>query len=234
MTVTSMVDTLIIRLGSVSEKPLSRANILSYLNTAQLRFLTLINRNLVGVLDQTDSDLSLTDNGSIIPSSYDITGLTKTPYGGPGGIDVIRINNGGNYMSRISFDEYQDHINGRATSASGYVYYVRGDKLYFVGYDGKIDIDYMRKPDTLVESGASSGETVTCEMNEVYHEIIMDIAEAEGWRTLWDRAKEQEATSRATSWITHYNSQFLPTETRNSYEYSAPDIGFTSNTAFKP
>lgn len=199
MTVAEMLSLLKLRLGIEDGNPFSDANLYLFLNNAQNKVIDNANKNLISNLQEISEDESL-----VASTYFPVTQLEEAPYGGVSSLTVQRADND-KYFQRISYEEYMDHINGVDVIRTHVpVFYIQKDRIYPVGYTGDLNLYYIREPNTMTES-------VECELSDTLHPVVMDFAEAEAWRTIWEGDKEQVALARAYGELQRLNEKFPTT-----------------------
>jgi len=172
-------------------------HILPALNSAQEEFVMKIlafsgqNKKIFNVL----TELQTTTTQSVSTTGYALSGLDTTAAFARNGLitasatldsvtrwcqimDVSELN-----MQRNRYDQGNDERP---------LCYIYGEKFYIKVSTGSYPVStviyYIREPKTLVASGASGYQTATCELNNMYHRLIAEIAAANCWRMLGDES----------------------------------------------
>ncbi len=189
------------------------------LNRAQDQVIRYMNSNLYPDLLEVDTGIALsTDTG--YPSrlqkyfkaylldetkSPTVAGdLSKEPFDGPNGIIAIR-EASDDFHTKVSFDMVQDHVNGNAEFSTFYPsYFIQGNKVFVYPGSSNVDVWYMRQP-TAIASGSTQLE------NDVLHDLIVDYAEAELWRTNSNYEKYKECIERVSSSMQRMNEKYPST-----------------------
>ena len=105
-----------------------------------------------------------------------------------------------------------DWSNGSvAMSYHNPLYWIRGDNIY-ISQNDAIDVYYLKKPID-VANGTDS------EFNDIFHDAILELAEAECWRTVREFERQNDAESRALSMIALHNEN---TPAMDHYAGSVP------------
>jgi len=175
-----------------------------YLNRAQDKLIHLLNNHLLTDLQVVETDISLTTDSDmeshftryITPSS---TGdLTSDPFGGALGVIGIRSNNS-NYFRKISYEMVQDFTTGlTAFNTTEPVYFIYKNRMYLYNTTANVDVYYIKEP-------AQMGASTECDLNGVFHDALLELAEAELWRTSNTQDRKSEAEQRAFGMISQYN-----------------------------
>ena len=183
-----------------------------YLNRAQDKVIQALNPHLLtdlhvlktGISMSTDTNVDTHFKSYFIPYKNDtITGgvLTSDPFGGPLGILGIRINNS-NFIRKISFDMAKDFSTGLVSfSGTEPVYFIFQNRIYIYNNTANVDCYYIKTPATLT----TSSPAVNCELNDIFHDAILEFAEAELWRTANQPDRMNNALTRGYEYLAKYN-----------------------------
>jgi len=175
-----------------------------YLNRAQARLMRLVPYHNFTELHVLKTGVTLsTDNDVDSHFKYYFTptlagDLDSDPYGGAVGILGIRVNNG-SFTKKISFEIAKDFTTGLVGfSGTDPVYFIFKGRVYIYNTSTTVDVYYMKEP-------AQMGASQECELNSVYHDAILEFAEAELWRTVNNRDRMATAEAKAYEYIAQYN-----------------------------
>lgn len=178
-----------------------------YLNRAQDKVIQALNPHLLtdlhvlktGISMSTDNDVDTHFKSYFTPT---VTGdLASEPFGGPLGILGIRINDS-NFIRKVSFDMVKDFTTGYVSfSGTEPVYFVFKGRIYIYNNTANVDCYYLKEPDELT----TSSPAVNCELNAIFHDAILEFAEAELWRLSNQPDRMNSALTRAYEYIGRYN-----------------------------
>ena len=212
MTTANMITLLGVRLEDPSKDLFTDATLYLMINTAQRKLMQLLNANAL-----TDFQVVNTNKTNSLDSDLDerfvaLSSLDPAPFGGVHGIQGIKKNNSDTWYTKISFHQYMDWSNGSvAMSYHNPLYWIRGDNIY-ISQNDAIDVYYLKKPID-VANGTDS------EFNDIFHDAILELAEAECWRTVREFERQNDAESRALSMIALHNEN---TPAMDHYSGSVP------------
>ena len=212
MTTANMITLLGVRLEDPSKDLFTDATLYLMINTAQRKLMQLLNANAL-----TDFQVVDINNANSLDSDLDerfvaLSSLSPAPFGGVHGIQGIKKNNSDTWYTKISFHQYMDWSNGSvAMSYHNPLYWIRGDNIY-ISQNDAIDVYYLKKPID-VANGTDS------EFNDIFHDAILELAEAECWRTVREFERQNDAESRALSMIALHNEN---TPAMDHYSGSVP------------
>ena len=212
MTTANMITLLGVRLEDPSKDLFTDATLYLMINTAQRKLMQLLNANAL-----TDFQVVDTNNTNSLDSDLDerfvaLSSLSPAPFGGVHGIQGIKKNNSDTWYTKISFHQYMDWSNGSvAMSYHNPLYWIRGNNIYLSQNDA-IDVYYLKNP-TDVASDTNS------DFNDIFHDAILELAEAECWRTVREFERQNDAESRALSMIALHNEN---TPAMDHYAGSVP------------
>jgi len=126
-------------------------------------------------------------------------GLVGVPFGGPMGIMGLR-QPGSNFIRKVSWDMIKDSVTGYTSFTSTEpVYFVFKNRLYIYNHTGSVDVYYMRQPTAMEEE-------VDSDLNSIFHDALVEMAEAELWRTVNDETRMATAQTRGMAMISQHNS----------------------------
>lgn len=203
MTNNEMLTLLGTRLEDPSGDLFTNTTKLLLLNVAQDKVIQLLNHNALIDLHHVRSNVanehdSVLDERFIDITSSVFTGV-NTPFGGIHGIQAIKRTNSHVFYSKISFEQYTDWSNGSVSiSFQSPVYWYRANRVYISDNDA-LDIFYIKKPTAIAANDNIS------DLNAIYHDAILEFAEAECWRTVNQQSRQADAQNRAIAMITSYN-----------------------------
>ena len=212
MTTANMITLLGVRLEDPSKDLFTDATLYLMINTAQRKLMQLLNANAL-----TDFQVVDTNNTNSLDSNLDerfvaLSDLSPAPFGGVHGIQGIKKNNSDTWYTKISFHQYMDWSNGSvAMSYHNPLYWIRGDNIY-ISQNDAIDVYYLKNP-TDVANGTNS------DFNDIFHDAILELAEAECWRTVREFERQNDAESRGLSMIALHNEN---TPAMDHYAGSVP------------
>ena len=199
MTVSEMLTTLGIELADPNEYQFTSTIKLSLLNLAQdeiISELSVIGAEKLWSLQYsqtfqvTSSGYALSNFGDyqMLENGYIYSELTT------GSIPIRRITD----IGILSNYFYQG-------SDAMPICYLMADKYYLkvATYPQNVTLTYLRKAKKMVASAASGYQTTTCELNPIYHPLILARAKIKGWLALNDGqqvglAKEEEKDLKAS------------------------------------
>ena len=177
-----------------------------YLNRAQDKVIQALNPHLLtdlhvlvtGISMRTDNDVDAHFKSYFIPTQAQ--DLASDPFGGPLGILGIRINDS-NFIRKVSFDMVKDFSTGLVSfSGTEPVYFVFKGRIYIYNNTANVDCYYIKTPAVLASSPAQN-----CELNAIFHDAILEFAEAELWRTVNNQERMNTALTRGFEYIGRYN-----------------------------
>ena len=177
-----------------------------YLNRAQDKVIQALNPHLLtdlhvlvtGISMITDNDVDTHFKSYFIPTQAGA--LASDPFGGPLGILGIRINDS-NFIRKVSFDMVKDFSTGYVSfNGTEPVYFVCKGRIYIYNNTANVDCYYIKTPAVLASSPAQN-----CELNAIFHDAILEFAEAELWRTVNNQERMNTALSRGYEYIGKYN-----------------------------
>ena len=147
---------------------------------------------------RTDNDVDTHFKSYFIPTQAQ--DLASDPFGGPLGILGIRINDS-NFIRKVSFAMVKDFSTGYVSfNGTEPVYFVFKGRIYIYNNTANVDCYYIKTPAVLASSPASN-----CELNAIFHDAILEFAEAELWRTVNNQERMNTALSRGFEYIGRYN-----------------------------
>lgn len=177
-----------------------------YLNRAQDKVIQALNPHLLtdlhviktGISMSTDNDVDTHFKSYFIPTLAGA--LDSEPFGGPLGILGIRINDS-NFIRKVSFDMVKDFSTGYVSfNGTEPVYFVFQGRIYIYNNTANVDCYYLKEPTAMASSPASN-----CELNAIFHDAILEFAEAELWRLSNQPDRMNSALSRGYEFISRYN-----------------------------
>ena len=154
---------------------------LRYLNRAQDRLIQSLNRHLLndlhviktGISMSTDNDVDTFLKSFFIPTQAGA--LDSDPFGGPLGILGIRIANS-DFIRNVSFEIVKDFSTGYVSfSSTEPVYFIFKNRIYIYNNSANVDCYYIKTPTALAGNNTS-------DLNAIFHDAILEFAEAELWR----------------------------------------------------
>jgi len=175
-----------------------------YLNRAQDKVIQALNPHLLtdlhvlvtGISMITDNDVDTHFKSYFIPTQAGA--LASDPFGGPLGILGIRIASS-NFIRKISFDMAKDFTTGYVSfSGTEPVYFIFKGRIYIYNNTANVDCYYIKEP-TALTSGS------TGDLNAIFHDAILEFAEAELWRTVNNRDRMATAQAMGYEYIAKYN-----------------------------
>jgi len=205
MTTATMLTVLGDRLEDTAGDLYSDTVKLRYLNIAQDKLIQLLNPHLLTELQVIKTNISLlTDNdvdshfkSYFIPNS---STLNSSPFGGALGVIGIRVSND-MFIRKISFDMAKDFSTGYVGfSATEPVYFVFKNRIYIYNTTANVDCYFIKEPTAL-----SSATDNISDLNAIFHDALVELAEAELWRLSNNQARKQDAEQRAYGIIGKYN-----------------------------
>ena len=147
---------------------------------------------------RTDNDVDAHFKSYFIPTQAQ--DLASDPFGGPLGILGVRIASS-NFIRKISFDMAKDFSTGLVSfSGTEPVYFIFKGRIYIYNNTANVDCYYIKTPAVLASSPAQN-----CELNAIFHDAILEFAEAELWRTVNNQERMNTALSRGFEYIGRYN-----------------------------
>jgi len=172
------------------------------LNRAQDKMIQYLNQNALSDLHSAQINISNTEDTDMDERYFTVDSSTFTtdgvPFGGVHGIQAIKRNNSTTWYTKISFEQFQDWNNGTVSIGFGKpVYWVRGNKVYLSENDS-VDVYYLKKPNEM-------GVSTECSLNAVFHDALVELAEAECWRTVREFDRQNDAEQRAFAMIGSHN-----------------------------
>lgn len=183
-----------------------------YLNRAQDKVIQALNPHLLtdlhviktGISMSTDNDVDTHFKSYFVPTeasgSPSVGDLDSNPFGGPLGILGIRINDS-NFIRKVSFDMVKDFSTGYVSfNGTEPVYFVFKGRIYIYNNTANVDCYYLKEPTVLASSPASN-----CELNAIFHDAILEFAEAELWRLSNQPDRMNSALARGYEFIGRYN-----------------------------
>ena len=177
-----------------------------YLNRAQDKLIQALNPHLLtdlhvlvtGISMRTDNDVDTHFKSYFIPTQAQ--DLASDPFGGPLGILGVRIASS-NFIRKISFDMAKDFSTGLVSfRGTEPVYFIFKGRIYIYNNTANVDCYYIKTPAVLASSPAQN-----CELNAIFHDAILEFAEAELWRTVNNQERMNTALSRGFEYIGRYN-----------------------------
>ena len=203
MTTATMLTVLGDRLEDTAGDLYSDTVKLRYLNIAQDKLIQLLNPHLLTELQVIKTNISLSTDNDVdshfksyfIPNS---STLDSSPFGGALGVIGIRVSND-MFIRKISFDMAKDFSTGYVGfSATEPVYFVFKNRIYIYNTTANVDCYFMKEPNTLASDANS-------DLNAIFHDALVELAEAELWRLSNNQARKQDAEQRAYGIIGKYN-----------------------------
>ena len=204
MTITDMKTILGDRMEDSAGDLFSDTIKLRYLNRAQDKVIQALNPHLLtdlhvlvtGISMRTDNDVDTHFKSYFIPTQAQ--DLASDPFGGPLGILGIRINDS-NFIRKISFDMAKDFTTGYVSfNGTEPVYFIFKGRAYIYNNTANVDCYYIKTPAQLADSQE-------CELNAIFHDAILEFAEAELWRLSNKPERMNSALARAYEYIGRYN-----------------------------
>lgn len=200
MTTANMITLLGVRLEDPSKDLFTDATLYLMINTAQRKLMQILNHNALNDFQVVDTNNTNTLDSDLNERYVDISSIASSspPFGGVHGIQGIKKNGSDSWYTKISFHQYMDWSNGSVSvSRHNPLYWIRGTRIY-ISENDSIDIYYIKQP-TEVASGVDS------DFNDVFHDAILELAEAECWRTIREFDRQNDAESRALSMVALHN-----------------------------
>ena len=203
MTTATMLTVLGDRLEDTAGDLYSDTVKLRYLNIAQDKLIQLLNPHLLTELQVIKTNISLSTDNDVdshfksyfVPNS---STLDSSPFGGALGVIGIRVSND-MFIRKISFDMAKDFSTGYVGfSATEPVYFVFKNRIYIYNTTANVDCYFMKEPNTLASDANS-------DLNAIFHDALVELAEAELWRLSNNQARKQDAEQRAYGIIGKYN-----------------------------
>lgn len=198
-----MLSLLGIRLEDPSGDLFTNTTKLLLLNVAQNKVIQLLNHNALMDLHHVESNVSNALDSILNERYINIAASPFTggdaPFGGIHSIQAIKRTNSSVFYSKISFEQYTDWSNGSVSiSFQSPVYWYRGNNVYISDNDA-LDVFYIKKPTAIV------ADTNSSDLNAIFHDAILEFAEAECWRTVNQPNRQADAQNRAIAMITSNN-----------------------------
>jgi len=203
MTTATMLTVLGDRLEDTSGDLYNDTLKLRYLNIAQDKLIQLLNPHLLSDLQTLKVNISLSTDTEVdthfkryfIPNSAT---LDSTPFGGALGVIGIRVVNN-QFVRKISFDMVKDFTTGYVGfSSTEPVYFIFKNRIYIYNTTANVDCYFIKEP-TALASGVNS------DLNAIFHDALVELAEAELWRLSNNQARKQDAEQRAYGILGKYN-----------------------------
>jgi hypothetical protein len=205
MTVSEMLTILGDRMEDTSGNLFSTTVKERYLNRAQDKLIQLLNPHLLTDLHVLKTGVTLTADTDVDTHfKYYFTptnagDLDSDPFGGSLGVMGIRVVNS-NFVRKISFDMAKDFTTGLVGfSNTEPVYFIFKGRVYIYNTTANVDVYYVKQPSVM-----ASGVT-ECDLNAVYHDALLELAELELWRTVNNRERMATAQANAYEYIGKYN-----------------------------
>lgn len=176
-----------------------------YLNRAQDKVIQALNPHLLtdlhvvktAITMSTDTDVDTHFKSYFSPT---VSTLPSNPLGGPLGIMGIRITKS-NFIRKVSFDMAKDFSTGYVTfSATEPVYFILKNRVYIFNNTANVDCYYVREPSVI-----ASSPNQNCDLNAIFHDAILEFAEAELWRTVNNRDRMATAQAMGYEYLAKYN-----------------------------
>mgnify|MGYP003148424467 CR=1 FL=1 len=205
MTTAEMLTVLGDRLEDTSGDLFSDTVKLRYLNIAQDKLIQLLNPHLLTDLQVIKKNITLSTDNDVDTHfkrffAPDNSTLDSTPFGGVLGVLGIRVVDS-NFIRKISFDMAKDFTTGYyAFSATEPVYFAFKNRIYIYNVSANVDCYFIKEPTALATS-----PTANSDLNAIFHDALVELAEAELWRLSNNQARKQDAEQRAYGMIGKYN-----------------------------
>ena len=177
---------------------------LRYLNRAQDRLIQSLNRHLLtdlhvlvtGISMRTDNDVDTFFKSYFIPTQDQ--DLASDPFGGPLGILGVRIANS-EFIRKVSFEIVKDFSTGYVSfSSTEPVYFIFKNRIYIYNNSANVDCYYIKTPTALAGGNTS-------DLNAIFHDAILEFAEAELWRLSDKPDRMNTAMNRGFEFVARYN-----------------------------
>lgn len=177
---------------------------LRYLNRAQDRLIQSLNRHLLtdlhvlvtGISMRTDNDVDTFFKSYFIPTQAQ--DLASDPFGGPLGILGVRIANS-EFIRKVSFEIVKDFSTGYISfSSTEPVYFIFKNRIYIYNNSANVDCYYIKTPTALAVDNTS-------DLNALFHDAILEFAEAELWRLSDKPDRMNTAMNRGFEFVARYN-----------------------------
>tara|TARA_R110000744_G_scaffold380512_1_gene501590 strand:+ start:15101 stop:15835 length:735 start_codon:yes stop_codon:yes gene_type:complete len=203
MTTATMLTVLGDRLEDASGDLYNDTLKLRYLNIAQDKLIQLLNPHLLSDLQTLKVNISLSTDTEVdthfkryfVP---DNSTLGAVPFGGALGVIGIRVVNN-QFVRKISFDMAKDFTTGYVGfSSTEPVYFIFKNRIYIYNTTANVDCYFIKEPTTLASDANS-------DLNAIFHDALVELAEAELWRLSNNQARKQDAEQRAYSILGKYN-----------------------------
>lgn len=178
---------------------------LRYLNIAQDKLIQLLNPHLLSDLQTLKVNISLSTDTEVDThfKSYFVPNnstLGAVPFGGALGVIGIRVSND-MFIRKISFDMAKDFSTGYVGfSATEPVYFVFKNRIYIYNTTANVDCYFIQEPTALSDATDNISD-----LNAIFHDALVELAEAELWRLSNNQARKQDAEQRAYGIIGKYN-----------------------------
>ncbi len=179
-----------------------------YLNRAQDKVIQSLHPHLLTDLQVIKTDITMSTDTDVDShfSSYFIPtqagALDSDPFGGPLGILGIRIKNS-TFIRKVSFDMVKDFSTGYvAFNGTEPVYFIFKNRIYIYNNTAKVDCYYMKTPAVL---NSTASPAIDSDLNAIFHDAILEFAEAELWRTVNKQDRMNNALTRAYEYLGKYN-----------------------------
>ena len=176
------------------------------LNRAQDKLIQYSNRNALSDLHGAQINISNAQDTDMDERYFTVDAGTfatdGVPFGGVHGIQAIKRTSSSTWYTKISFEQYQDWNNGTVSISFGKpVFWVRGNKIYLSENDS-VDVYYLKKPAVM---DTVPSPDVECDLNAIFHDALVELAEAECWRTVREFKRQDDAEKRAFAMIGTHN-----------------------------
>lgn len=178
---------------------------LRYLNIAQDKLIQLLNPHLLSDLQTLQVNISLSTDTEVdthfkryfVP---DNSTLGAVAFGGALGVIGIRVVNN-QFVRKISFDMAKDFTTGYVGfSSTEPVYFVFKNRIYIYNTTANVDCYFIKEPTALSDATDNISD-----LNAIFHDALVELAEAELWRLSNNQARKQDAEQRAYGIIGKYN-----------------------------
>ncbi len=205
MTTATMLTVLGDRLEDTSGDLYNDTLKLRYLNIAQDKLIQLLNPHLLSDLQTLKVNISLSTDTEVdthfkryfIPNSAT---LDSTPFGGALGVIGIRVVNN-QFVRKISFDMAKDFTTGYVGfSSTEPVYFIFKNRIYIYNTTANVDCYFIKEPTALSDATDNISD-----LNAIFHDALVELAEAELWRLSNNQARKQDAEQRAYGILGKYN-----------------------------
>jgi|TARA_R100001530_G_scaffold3566_1_gene5166 hypothetical protein len=187
-----------------------------FLNRAQHKLMRLIHPHLRrGLFGGTQKDIAL-DIDLSMPTEFqyflslNATGdggsLNPSPWGFEKGVLGLK-KSGGSFIRKVSFDMVKDSVTGYTSfSTTEPVYFVWNQGLHIYMYTGKVDVFFIKNP-IEIDDGVTIdvGGDWAGSWDLTFHDALVELAEAELWRTVNNEARMNMAEHNAGAMISLLN-----------------------------